>query len=168
MAQSTRPLHPERLTTAVCLGYPAPIYFYQSAQLSLAAARWGFSRWRFNDLMENLSFWGSGRLPGALEPSKKVGGEASHLFEGSKAPRRRPDSQNERFSIKSLNPHRLNPHRAAADNHCAAQKHHPWINANATTSPSNPHANNHNKSLNIRPSANLGRHVIPKLRTCYA
>jgi len=42
--------------------------------------------------MENLSFWGSGRPLGS-----------------------RPAPQNDRFSIKSLNPHLLNPHRAAAD-----------------------------------------------------
>jgi hypothetical protein len=36
-----------------------------------------FSRWGFSDLMENMSFWGSGRPLGALEPSKKVGGEAT-------------------------------------------------------------------------------------------
>ena len=81
-----------------------------------AAARWGFSRWGFNDLMENRSLWGSGRPLGALEPSKKVGGEAPLFFlDGSRAPRSRSDPQNDRFSIKSLNPHRLNPHRAAAD-----------------------------------------------------
>ncbi len=45
-----------------------------------AAARWGFGRWGFNALMENRSFWGSGRPLGALEPSKQVGGFAPHLF----------------------------------------------------------------------------------------
>ena len=34
--------------------------------------------WGFNDLMENPSFWGSGRPLGALEPSRKVG-VAPHL-----------------------------------------------------------------------------------------
>ena len=48
--------------------------------------------WGFNDLMENPSFWGSGRP----------------LWS-------RPAPQNDRFSIKSLNPHLLNPHRASAD-----------------------------------------------------
>ncbi len=37
------------------------------------------------------------------------------FLDGSKAPRGRPDQQNDRFSINSLNPHRLHPHRAAAD-----------------------------------------------------
>lgn len=33
-----------------------------------------------------------------------------------RAARNRPDLQHDRFSINSLNPHRLNPHQAAADN----------------------------------------------------
>ncbi len=48
--------------------------------LGWAAARWGFSRWGFSDLIENLSFGGSGRFLGDFEAFKKVGGEAPHLF----------------------------------------------------------------------------------------
>ncbi len=53
---------------------------FKNSSVESTAARWGFSRWGFNDLMENLSFLGSGRPMGALEPSKKVGGEAPSLF----------------------------------------------------------------------------------------
>jgi hypothetical protein len=52
---------------------------------------WGFSRLGFIDLIENQSFWGSVRPLGALEPSKKVGGFAPHLFkwfESSHGPQR--------------------------------------------------------------------------------
>ncbi len=54
--------------------------------------------------------------PGGLQPSKKVGGRTPPTFlDGSRVLRGRPDPPNERFSAKSLNPHRLNPHRAAAE-----------------------------------------------------
>ena len=65
--------------------------------------------------MEHLSFWGSGRPLGALEASKHVGGFAPHSLDAFGTPKGRPAPQNDRFSIKSLNPHLLNPHRAAAD-----------------------------------------------------
>ena len=52
----------------------------RAALLLSAADGLGFSRLGFSDLAEILSFWGSGRSLGALEPSKKVAGEAPHLF----------------------------------------------------------------------------------------
>ena len=54
-------------------------YVFCRALLS-AADGLGFRGLGFNDLIENRSFWGSGRPLGALEPSKKVGGFAPHLF----------------------------------------------------------------------------------------
>ena len=56
------------------------------AMLFSAAARWGFSRWGFSDLIENRSFWGSGRSRAAGRPFKKVGGFAPHLFKGVSRP----------------------------------------------------------------------------------
>jgi hypothetical protein len=53
----------------------------------------GVCRWGSSDLMEHRSFWGSGGGP----------------------LRGRPDPKNGRCSIKSVNPHRLNLHRAAAE-----------------------------------------------------
>ena len=48
-----------------------------------------------SDLIENRSFWGSGRPRGTQKPLKNV---------GSWAARDRPEPQNDRFSIKSLTP----------------------------------------------------------------
>jgi hypothetical protein len=39
-----------------------------------------FGRLRFNDLIQNLLFWRSGRLHGDLKPSQKVGGEAPSFW----------------------------------------------------------------------------------------
>ena len=47
-----------------------------------AAAGWGFKRWGFGDLIENRSFWGSGRPRAAQKPFKKVGCFAPYLFKG--------------------------------------------------------------------------------------
>ncbi len=94
---------------------------YPGRLLESAAARWGFSRWGFCDLIEHRSFWGSGRPLRALEASKHMGGFAPHSLDAFKAPRGRPAPKNNRFSIKSLNPHRLNPHRAAADGNVEAR-----------------------------------------------
>ncbi len=45
-----------------------------------AADGLGFRGLGFSDLIENRSFWVSERPLGAVEPSKKVGGFAPHLF----------------------------------------------------------------------------------------
>ena len=45
-----------------------------------AVARGGFSGGGLRHLMENLSFWGSGRPRAAQKPFKKVGGKAPYLF----------------------------------------------------------------------------------------
>ncbi len=58
----------------------ASLRSYAGSLSQSAAARWGFSRRGFSDLIENRSFWGSGRPLVILEPSKKVGGFAPHLF----------------------------------------------------------------------------------------
>jgi len=42
----------------------------------------GFSRGGASDLMENLSFWSSGRPRAAEKPFKKVGGKAPYLLKG--------------------------------------------------------------------------------------
>ncbi len=80
-----------------------------------AADGLGFGRLGFNDLTENRSFGGSGRALGALEPSKKVGGEAPHLLDDFKASRGRPDPKNDRLSVNSVNLNRLNPNPLVAD-----------------------------------------------------
>ncbi len=58
----------------------SPRLIQSGGQVKSADDGLGFRRLGFSDLIENLSFWGSGRALGAVEPSKKVGGEAPHLF----------------------------------------------------------------------------------------
>ena len=64
---------------------PAPhIHFHEKSapkNNSKAISR-GFSKGALSDLMENRSFWGSGRPQAAQKPFKKVGGLAPHLFKG--------------------------------------------------------------------------------------
>ena len=72
-------------------------------------AEGGLAGGGFSDLMENRSFWGSGRPQAAQKPFKKVGGFAPYLLKGFWAARGCPETQNDRFSIKSLNPPLLDP-----------------------------------------------------------
>ena len=65
--------------------------------------------------MDNKPFWSSGRPWAAQEPFKKVGGKALTFLEGFWAARVRPEPQNDRFVIESLNHLLLNPRETALD-----------------------------------------------------
>ena len=65
--------------------------------------------------MENRSFCGSGRPRADQKPFKKVAGFAPYLFKGFWAARGRPEPQNDRFSIKSLNHPLRNPREMALE-----------------------------------------------------
>ncbi len=57
------------------------------------AALWMAIRFQKVSRIGNRSFLGSGRPRGPGKPSKKVGGEAPHLWKGLRGTRGRPDPQ---------------------------------------------------------------------------
>ena len=66
-------------------------------------------------MAENLSFSGSGRSRGALQPSREAGGQPSISLDGYQATQGRSDSENDKFSAKSKTTPLLNSRLATAD-----------------------------------------------------